>query len=342
MKIHSQDLEPDLSAFQSPSVLARRLAFFGSALFVVFGVLVVAAILPPRVLDANWQLRFVASLLGQASIPLVGLGLLFLASYVDPGNGVLEKLARRCARLSILAALGFFLLIPVQVAGVWGKVSQAIAAQNRDIATSTARSETFRRLITNSPTPRALQQALIGQRVPPLTAAQLAQPLPVLRAQLLQRLATVEERIEDQPRGLQLHHWLALLQGTTGSLLVALAYGLAFAAGAQARGKEVSLLDQWLLCWQERQARLLEAVEERRLASVGQEPQEPRYIETLTVALGPESRMVPAVQAIEEAADSQELEAIRRKLHLSPLSAADRLKPLEQLKREMVVALADV
>jgi hypothetical protein len=51
---------------------------------------------------------------------------------------------------------------------------------------------------------------------------------------------------------------------------------------------------------------------------------------------------VPASQAIEAAISIQELEGLRRRLHLSPLSAADRLKPLEQLKREMVVALADV
>jgi hypothetical protein len=342
MTSHSEDFERSLAAFQVPAVLARRLGFFGCALFVVFAVLVLAAVLPPRVMDATWQLRFVSALLGQASIPLVGLGLLFLANYVDPGNGVLDRLARRCARLAILAALCFVLLIPVQVAGVWGKVSQAIAGQNRDIATSTARSETFRRLITIAPNPQALQQALIAQRVPPLTAAQLAQPMPVLRAQLLERLASVEKRIEGQPRGLQLPHWLALVQGMTGSVLVALVYGLAFAAGAQAKGREISLLDQWLLRWQERSGRLLEAVQERRSVSDGKQPDGPAYIETLTLPLGPEGRQVPASQAIEAAISIQELEGLRRRLHLSPLSAADRLKPLEQLKREMVVALADV
>jgi hypothetical protein len=66
------------------------------------------------------------------------------------------------------------------------------------------------------------------------------------------------------------------------------------------------------------------------------------YIETVTLKVGPEGSEVRAVQAIEEATSLQQLEAIRRKLHLSPLSAADRLKPLHQLKREMVGALADV
>ena len=342
MKIHSQDSEPVLSTFQSPRVLARRLAFFGSALFVVFAVLVVAAVLPPRFLNPDWQLRFVASLIGQASIPLVGLGLLFVASYVDPGNRVIQQLARRSSRLAVVAALGFFLLIPVQVAGVWGRVGQAIASQNREIATTDAQAERFRRLIKAAPSPQALQQALIAQRVQPLTGAQLAQPMPVLRAQLLERLAAVEKRIEGQPRGLQLRHWLALLQGMTGSVLVSLAYGLAFAAGAQRKGKDISLLDQWLLQGQERQARLREAVEERRMANQVKPIDEFTYIETVTLKVGPEGSEVRAVQAIEEATSLQQLEAIRRKLHLSPLSAADRLKPLHQLKREMVGALADV
>jgi hypothetical protein len=345
MTLQSQDLEPRLSAFHSPSVLARRLGFFGSALFVVFAVLVVATILPPRLLDPNWQLRFVSSLLNQASIPLVGLGLLFLASYVDPGNGALERLARRCARLSIVAALGFFLLIPVQLAGVWGKVGLAIASQNRDITTTAAQAETFRRLINSASSPQALQQALIAQRVQPLTPAQLSRPMPVLRAQLLERLASAEKRLEGQPRGLQLRHWLSLVQGMTGSMLVSLAYGLAFAAGGQARGKEVSLLDQWLQRWQDRGERLREVVEQRvdqRRFTSEEQPEAPSYIETVTLALGPGGRSVPAVQAIQEAASSQELETIRRMLHLSPLSAADRLKPLEQLKREMVLALTDV
>jgi hypothetical protein len=51
---------------------------------------------------------------------------------------------------------------------------------------------------------------------------------------------------------------------------------------------------------------------------------------------------VPAEQAIREARSADELEAIRRQLHLTPLTLEDRLKPLEQLKREMVAALADV
>jgi hypothetical protein len=120
---------------------------------------------------------------------------------------------------------------------------------------------------------------------------------------------------------------------------------LAFAAGGQARGKEVSLLDQWLQRWQDRGERLREVVEQRvdqRRFTSEEQPEAPSYIETVTLALGPGGRSVPAVQAIQEAASSQELETIRRMLHLSPLSAADRLKPLEQLKREMVLALTDV
>lgn len=108
------------SSPHSPSVLARRLACFATALLGVYVVQVVGAIVPPRVLDPTWQLRFVSALLTQAAIPLVGFGLLFLASSIDPTNAQLERQVRRCARLSIQAALGFFLLIPVQLAGVWG------------------------------------------------------------------------------------------------------------------------------------------------------------------------------------------------------------------------------
>jgi hypothetical protein len=343
MSASPQEADPRLSSFHSPTFLARRLAFFATALLGVYVVLVVSAILPPRVLDPIWQLRFVSALLTQAAIPLVGLGLLFLASYIDPTNVVLERQVRRCARLSILAALGFFLLIPVQLAGVWGRVGQAVAAQNRDAVSNQARAEGFRRLISTAPSAAALQQALIAQKVQPLTPAQLALPLPELRRQLLSRLTGVEKQLESQPRGVQPRHWLALLQGVSGSLVVAMAYGLAFAAGAQGKDKEVSLLDQWLLNWQERRARLAEAIDERRVARSPVAPQqEPDYIETLRLAVGPGGSEVPAEQAIREARSADELEAIRRQLHLTPLTLEDRLKPLEQLKREMVAALADV
>lgn len=123
--------------------------------------------------------------------------------------------------------------------------------------------------------------------------------------------------------------------------MVALAYGLAFAAGAQAKGKEVSLLDQWLLNWQERTAQLAEAVDERRVARAVEDPQDPAYIETLTLAVGPGGPEMPAEQAIREARSADELEAIRRQLHLTPMTRENRIKPLEQKKREMIAPLDD-
>ena len=221
-------------------------------------------------------------------------------------------------------------------------MGQAVAAQNRSAVINQSRVEDFRRLISSAPSAEALQQALIAQKVQPLSPAQLVLPLPELRRQLLARLTAVEKKIEGQPRGLQTRHWLALVQGVAGSLLVAFAYGLAFAAGAQAKGNEVPLLDQWLLNLQERSAWLAEAVDERRAARDADDPAESDYIEMITLAVGPGASEVPAERAIPEAGSVDELEAIRRQLHLTPRSAADRRKPLDQLRRDMVAALADV
>ncbi|MCP9786154.1 hypothetical protein, partial [Cyanobium sp. N5-Cardenillas] len=61
------------------AILADRLAFMAIALFVVYLITLLASILPVRLLDTAWQLRFISASLDSATNPLVALGLLHLA-----------------------------------------------------------------------------------------------------------------------------------------------------------------------------------------------------------------------------------------------------------------------
>ena len=55
-----------------------------TTLFVTFVVSVVAGALPPQLLDPLWQLRLASSLIDNAPVALLGLGLVHLQAYLSP------------------------------------------------------------------------------------------------------------------------------------------------------------------------------------------------------------------------------------------------------------------
>lgn len=231
---------------------ARRLGAMAIPLFVVYVASVLARIIPFRLTQASWQLEFAAGLIDAAPIALLGLILVHFSAFVDPGNPILRDRQRRFSRLAIAAALGFLLLIPLNVYAVWSGLGNLQTARTNVEADAARRLTNFRQTITTAATTEELQQRLESMGVPRLRSADLRQPLPILKQRLLSNLDKAEGNLEARKLGaggaIKEGIW-SLIQSVVKLGVSSLALAVAFAAGAQRPNSKQSLLQSWQAGW---------------------------------------------------------------------------------------------
>ncbi len=233
------------------AVLADRLSVSAMALFVIYGVRVIATAIPLRPLDTLWQLSVSSVLISAAAIPLLGLGLLHLAAYLDPANAALEKRRDGLARWAILAMLGFLLLIPLQTYASWSTVATAKARLTTQLNIANRNFALVREAINDATSLEDLKTRLQALESPELGIRfeNLGLPLPETQRQMLIRLNEIEEQVKTRikappPEAIENVATNALRVMTTSVV-----YALAFAIAAQRRGREVPLLVEMLTVW---------------------------------------------------------------------------------------------
>lgn len=246
--------------------LARLLECSAWCLFLVFATAMLAGVLPPRVLDPAWQLRFAALAVNNGSIPLVGFLLFALAGAIAPADGALRSRRDRVRQWALAAAIGFLLLIPLQGFAAWQAYGTATLQQGRQRQVAERRFTELRQAILTSGSPSELQARFQRLQGPPLSPVDLAQPLPQLRQQLLSSLDTAQARVRDQLRGPGADRVWLLIQDSLRVILSALGYGVAFAAGSYMPGLPVPLLDHWTKLFNDRRARRQAARRQRELS----------------------------------------------------------------------------
>ncbi len=210
-------------------VSAPGLGVVALVLFVLFGSLVAAALFPLQLLDPAWQLRLAGSLINSAAFPLLGLALLQIAAELGPHDPQLKNRARLCAQLAVAAALGFLLLLPLQtIAGL--KSSRSLNnAQAARIQGAEAKLRALRQAVASAASNADLNQQLQKLEGPVLGPADIAQPLPLLKAQVgavldQAALQISREREASQPRT-RLQLLPDLLRNALASLALALGFG---------------------------------------------------------------------------------------------------------------------
>jgi len=246
----------DFREFDS-AVLADRLTIVSIALFVVYAITVVAALLPVRLLDTAWQLSLISALLDSAAIPLVALGLLHLAAYLDPGNPALQQRRDAVARWAILAVLGFLLLIPLQGYASWKSVATAQARVDLQLTTAEATFGLIRDTINTSTSIDNLQARLQSLQTPSLGIRfeNLGLPLPETKRQLLIRLNEVQEQVKARIRAPAPQAIEEVAKNSLRVMISATALAVGFAAGAQRRTSDVPFVVELHTWWTLRGAR---------------------------------------------------------------------------------------
>ncbi len=229
------------------AILADRLAFMAIALFVIYLITLLASILPIRLLDTAWQLRFISACLDSATIPLVALGLLHLAAYLDPENPTLQKRRNVLARLAILAVAGFLLIVPLQAYAGWQRVAEARANVARQLSAATSTFDLLQETITTATSLDNLQARLQAIQTPSLGIRFEDQglSLPETRRTMLARLKEVRQQVEARIQAPAPQAIEAAIRDSLRVMLSSFALAIAFAMGAQRKGSDVPLLVEW-------------------------------------------------------------------------------------------------
>ncbi len=233
------------------AVLADRLSVFSMALFVIYAVRVIATALPLQPLDTPWQLSVSSALINAAAIPLVGLGLVHLAAYLDPANAALEKRRNALARWAIPAVLGFLLLIPVQSLASWSTVAAARARLTTQLTSANKNFALIREAINAATTLEDLQKRLQALQSPELGIRfdDLGLPLPETKRQMLIRLNEIEDQVKTRIKAPPPEAVEDVASNALRLMATCVVYALAFAIAAQRRGREVPLLVEMLTIW---------------------------------------------------------------------------------------------
>lgn len=228
---------------------APGLSVVALVLFVLFATLVAAALFPLQLLDPAWQVRLAGTLINTAPFPLLGLALLQIAAELGPHDPLLNNRARLCSQLAVGAALGFLLLLPLQtVAGL--QTSRTVNnAQAARIQGAEAKLKTLRQAVAGATSNAALNQQLQKLQGPVLGPADIAQPLPLLKAQVAAVLDQAALQIKREREASQPRTPLLLLPELLRNALASLALALGFAALARRPGSPRTLLLELQSSW---------------------------------------------------------------------------------------------
>lgn len=227
----------------------RSLGQLAVVLVLIFALQIGAVLLPLQPLDPAWQWRLANTLINAALVPLLALAILQIAVMFDPQDPVLIRRHHLFLQLAVVATIGYLLLLPLQFSAGLSQQNLLSKAQLEPIVTAQKRLDSLRQLTTRASSIAELNSGLQKWRGPVLSPADLANPLPLVKAQL--------NEVFDQAQ-IQINRDRAALPVGTAATIAALPellrnsfscilLAIAFATLARRNNARFSLLDEaWL------------------------------------------------------------------------------------------------
>jgi hypothetical protein len=258
-------------------------------LFALYPAIVSGSLFPLQLLDSGWQLRFGSALINASSFPLIGLALLHLAADLEPRDPLMAARRRGAAELAMPVAVGFLLLVPLLSVAALKQQHSQISREAALIGTASANLQALRQVLTNAPSSSELNDRLLALNRPVLNAADRAQPLLALKAQvnavLDQAAAQVARQQEQAPPA---NRWL-LLPELLRNAFAGLALAVGFVGLARRRGSEGSLLEELKDGWHQTRQRSLRK-SGNRVVRQRQRQSDQDYVEAIGPAADEDSR----------------------------------------------------
>lgn len=210
-------------------------------IFAVFLIRVLASVLPLALMNPLWQLNLASTLVAHGFLPLLGLCLFHIWRVNTQGRQAthrrLIRFSRRLNRLTVLAALGFLLLVPLQVRAAYELISTNFSAitQSSERSIAQQRFDSIEKVIRGAPDAQSMQDHLIILRGPAIPPSDLKQPLPELRAKLLDALNKARQLDREATQDQNAQKSWPMIREVLITSLGALVYAAGFSAFAQSR-----------------------------------------------------------------------------------------------------------
>jgi len=235
----------------------RSLSRLALAFVLLFATLALTSLFPLQLLDPAWQGRVSRTLLDSASLPLLALALLQIGRWLDPADPLLKRRQCSFSRLAGAAALGFLLLVPLQISASLRLQQASGSEHSSQLARAERQLAGFRQAVQQASSSEALASSLNQLGGPRPAPALLALPLPLLKAQAAASLDQLEISIRRQrdalPASNPLRQIPELIRPCVSSLIVAFAFAsMAGVSNNDEEEEEDSLLDQLLFRFQAR------------------------------------------------------------------------------------------
>jgi hypothetical protein len=216
----------------------------GFAMLFAFLAIFAKLVFPVALLKPEWQLQVGEALRGTASIPLAGMALLLLAEFINPDSQILAERIVWLRRLSVVAALGFFLLIPLQISAGLRQISQYTVTEYRELRAIQRASAAIEQAVTPQEMFNAikLMPGLPDDIVPTFTL-----PIPAIRTALLAQIRPQVLKLETRIRQVRTQRLQAAITIFSFDAFISLAYGIGFAAIGRTAVQSPTLLQQIIL-----------------------------------------------------------------------------------------------
>ncbi|MCX5953919.1 MAG: hypothetical protein NTZ40_10595 [Cyanobacteria bacterium] len=213
---------------------ADVLQWVALALFIVFLAILLSAILPLEILDSRWQVRVISALLGSSSLPLIGVVMMLLANYLHEEFSPFGAKIRLLRRLAGFAAIGFLLLIPLQITAGSRLLNQQSGNEVGQLKVLQAAAEAIRSANNEADLKNALRQ-LPG--APNNLDRPLAAPLPQVKAAVISRLDPAVKRLETQVEEAKKNRFLKALSIWIRDAGMAAGYAIGFSSLGSLKGQ---------------------------------------------------------------------------------------------------------
>jgi len=216
------------------------------ATFAFFVVDVAADLLSPQPQDPLWLLKAATAFTNAFIIPVVGVLFLHLAAAVSPLADVGQRCRALASRAAILLALVFLLLLPILGFATWRGIANVQTASRQQVDQINRNAERVRVAIRKASSPKELQQFMVEQQGPQVTAEELNTPLAKLKQAKLLSVERVKFYYVGQIPGIRTEAYEPIFMQTLRTTALALTASLCFVSLAWNPNRQKSLLRLFL------------------------------------------------------------------------------------------------
>jgi fumarate reductase subunit D len=216
------------------------------ATFAFFVVDVAADLLSPQPQDPLWLLKAATAFTNAFIIPVVGVLFLHLAAAVSPLADVGQRCRALASRAAILLALVFLLLLPILGFATWRGIANVQTASRQQVDQINRNAERVRVAIRKASSPKELQQFMVEQQGPQVTAEELNTPLAKLKQAKLLSVERVKFYYVGQIPGIRTEAYEPIFMQTLRTTALAFTASLCFASLAWNPNRQKSLLRLFL------------------------------------------------------------------------------------------------